>query len=408
MKAKGAIDELAVFGGTPAFNAPLHVGRPIIGDRTRLLGRIVDALDRRWLTNDGPLVREFERRVADLLEVKHCIATSNGTVALEIVARALGLTGEVIVPSLTFIATAHALQWQQITPVFCDVDPETHTLDPARVETMITPRTTGIIGVHLWGRGCDIDGLQSVARRHNLKLVFDAAHAFGCSVDGRMIGGFGDAEVFSFHATKFLNTFEGGAVTTNDEALAATIRLMRNFGFAGFDNVTHVGTNGKMNEICAAMGLTGLDDMDAIIAGNRQNYTCYARELAGIHGLRLVAYDTSEKSNFQYVIVDIDEAETGVSRDTLMSVLHAENVIARRYFFPGCHRMEPYRSLFPDAGRFLPVTNDLVHRLLCLPTGSAVDEATIVGVAGIVQLVTANGSEVEGRLRDVHDVSRPS
>jgi dTDP-4-amino-4,6-dideoxygalactose transaminase len=408
MKTKGAIDELAVFGGTPAFDAPLYVGRPTIGDRTRLLGRIIDALDRRWLTNDGPFVREFERRIADLLDVKHCIATSNGTVALEIAARALGLAGEVIVPSLTFIATAHALQWQQITPVFCDVDPDTHTLDPARVETMITPRTTGIIGVHLWGRGCDIDGLQSVARRHNLKLMYDAAHAFGCSVNGRMIGGFGDAEVFSFHATKFLNTFEGGAVTTNDDALAATIRLMRNFGFAGFDNVTHVGTNGKMNEICAAMGLTGLDDIDAIIARNRQSYALYARELTGIRGLRLIAYDTSEKGNFQYVVVDIDEAETGVSRDALLSVLHAENVIARRYFFPGCHRMEPYRSLFPDAGSFLPVTNSLVQRLLCLPAGTAIDEATIVRVARIVRLVAANGSEIEERLRHVQGVGRLS
>jgi dTDP-4-amino-4,6-dideoxygalactose transaminase len=183
---------------------------------------------------------------------------------------------------------------------------------------------------------------------------------------------------------------------------------MRNFGFAGFDNVTHVGTNGKMNEICAAMGLTGLDDIDAIIARNRQSYALYARELTGIRGLRLIAYDTSEKGNFQYVVVDIDEAETGVSRDALLSVLHAENVIARRYFFPGCHRMEPYRSLFPDAGSFLPVTNSLVQRLLCLPAGTAIDEATIVRVARIVRLVAANGSEIEERLRHVQGVGRLS
>src|SRR4030095_7100920 len=149
-----------------------------------------------------------------------------------------------------------------ITPVFCDVDPETHNLDPGRVEELITPRTTGIIGVHLWGRPCDVDGLAEVARRHNLALLFDAAHAFACTSGGRMIGSFGDAEVFSFHATKFFNTFEGGAITTNDDELASRMRLMKNFGFAGYDNVIYIGTNGKMSEVCAAMGLTSLENLN--------------------------------------------------------------------------------------------------------------------------------------------------
>ena len=200
---KKKLDGLAIFGGVPAFREKLHVGRPNIGDRGRLLERINDLLDRRWLTNDGPFVQELERRISEVLAVKHCIAMSNGTVAMEIAIRALGLTGEVIVPSFTFVATAHALQWQEITPVFCDVEPQTFNIDPNLVKELITPRTTGITGVHLWGRPCDAEALTAVACSHNLKLLFDAAHAFGCSYKGRMIGNFGDAEVFSFHATKF-------------------------------------------------------------------------------------------------------------------------------------------------------------------------------------------------------------
>src|SRR6185503_15420667 len=270
MKTK--VEQLSIFGGTPEFADKLHVGRPNIGDRRLLLRRIQAALRRGWLTNNGPLVQEFERRIAEFVGVRHCIAMCNGTVAMEIATRASGLSGEVIVPSFTFIATAHALQWQQITPVFCDIDPETHTLDPKSVERMVTPRTTGIIGVHVWGRGCDVDALKRIARKRKLKLLFDAAHAFGCSINGRMIGGFGNAEVFSFHATKFMNTFEGGAVTTNDDDLAATIRLMKNFGFAGYDNVIYIGTNGKMSEISAAMGLTSLEAVDSLICHNRNNY----------------------------------------------------------------------------------------------------------------------------------------
>lgn len=203
MSNKTRLEHLAIFGAAPAFNEKLHVGRPNIGNRDRLFQRINDLLDRRWLTNNGSYVQEFEQRIADMIGVKHCIPMCNGTVALEIAIRAAGLTGEVIIPSFTFIATAHALQWQEITPVFCDIDPHTYTINPWRVEAMITPRTTGIIGVHLWGQPCNVEALTEIARKHNLKLMFDAAHSFGCSYNGQMIGNFGDAEVFSFHATKF-------------------------------------------------------------------------------------------------------------------------------------------------------------------------------------------------------------
>lgn len=398
-----SVDRLALFGGAPAFGERLHVGRPNLGDRDRLLARINDLLDRRWLTNHGPYVEEFERRITDLTGVKHCIAMCNATVALEIAIRAVGLTGEVIVPSMTFIATAHALQWQEITPVFCDIDPATHNLDPRRVEAMITPRTSGIIGVHLWGRPCDVDALAEIAQRRNLKLLYDAAHAFGCSHRGRMIGGFGDAEIFSFHATKFFNSLEGGAVVTNNDDLAAKIRLMKNFGFAGLDDVIYIGTNGKMNEVSAAMGLTSLESLDEFISVNHRHYKQYQHELAGIPGIRLTAYDESEKCNYQYIVLEIDAAETQVTRDELMYILWAENVVARRYFYPGCHRMEPYRSYFPHSGLLLPETERLVQRVMSLPTGTAVGEWEISRICGIIRTAVEHGPEVHERVARLLD-----
>ncbi len=392
-------DQFAQFGGSPAFPEPLHVGRPNVCDRESFLRRINDMLDRRWLTNAGPYVRELEEKIADRLGVKHCIAMCNGTVALEIAIRALGLRGEVIVPSFTFVATAHALAWQEITPVFCDVDPSTQNLDPAKVEALITPRTTAIMGVHLWGRACDVGALEEIARRRGLRLLFDAAHAFGCSSGGRMIGGFGEAEVFSFHATKFFNTAEGGAVATNDDALAQKIRLMKNFGFAGFDNVIHVGTNGKMSELSAAVGLSGLDTIDAVVATNRSNYETYRKELAGIPGVSLITYDEQERGNFQYIIVEVDADAAGLTRDELVTLLHAENVVARRYFFPGCHRMEPYRSLQPHAGLLLPETERLTTRVLALPTGTAMDATSIVRLAHILRSAIGQAPEIARRLR---------
>jgi dTDP-4-amino-4,6-dideoxygalactose transaminase len=395
---KTALSDLAIFGGTPAFAEPLHVGRPNLGNREVFLRRLKQLLDARWLTNRGPFVQEFEQRVADFLKVKHCVAMCNGTVALEIAIRALGLSGEVIVPAFTFVATAHALKWQEITPVFCDISPKTRTIDPSQVERMITPKTTGVIGVHTWGIPCDIEALDRVARRHKLILLFDAAHAFGCSYQGTLIGGFGNAEVLSFHATKILNTFEGGAVVTNDDELAGKMRLMKNFGFSGYDNVIYIGTNGKMNEVCAAMGLTGLEDLDGFVASNRRNYKQYKAELKGVPGVQLLTYDEAEKCNYQYVVVEIDEAVTHVSRDQCVRVLHAENVLARRYFHPACHRMEPYRSYFPLASLLLPETERLSRRVLCLPTGTAIGVREIGAVCQFIRLIIKHGQEVALRL----------
>ncbi|MBI4770099.1 MAG: DegT/DnrJ/EryC1/StrS family aminotransferase [Chloroflexi bacterium] len=398
---KRRVEHLAIFGGAPAFppEAALHVGRPNLGDRERLLARINQMLDRDWLTNNGPFVQEFEARLAARLGVKHCIAMSNATVGLEIAIRAAGLRGEVIVPSFTFVATAHALQWQEITPVFCDVDPATHNLDPRRVEALITPRTSGIIGVHVWGRPCAVKALSEIAARRGLTLMFDAAHAFGCSHAGQMIGNCGLAEVFSFHATKFLNTYEGGAVATNDDDLARKIRLMKNFGFAGYDNVIYIGTNGKMSEVSAAMGLTGLECLGELIAVNRRNYQQYREALAGLPGVTFVAYPDGERHNYQYVVLEVNEALAGLSRDQLVALLHAENVLARRYFYPGVHQMEPYRSYFTHAGLLLPETERLVTRVMSLPTGVAAGPQAVAAVAGLIRLALAHAPEVRARWR---------
>lgn len=391
---------LAVFGGPPAFAEARHVGRPNLGNRDRFLARLNDILDKRWLTNRGEYVIELEKRIAGLVGVRNCILVCNGTVGLELLIRALDLRGEVIVPAFTFVATAHALQWQEITPVFADINPATHCLDPASVESMITPRTSGIIGVHLWGRPCATEELAEIAARRNLQLVFDAAHAFGCSREGRMIGSFGAAEVFSFHATKIMNTFEGGAIVTNDDRLAEKLRLMQNFGFAGYDRVIYVGTNGKMSEVCAAMGLTNLESLDELIECNRLNYVSYQRQLAGIAGLRLLVYDERHRSNYQYVVVTVGD-DAALSRDELMEVLHAENVLARRYFYPGVHRMEPYRSCFPHAHLRLPCTEDVCRQVLVLPTGTSVSEADIARICEVIRIALENAVPVRRRLGEL-------
>jgi dTDP-4-amino-4,6-dideoxygalactose transaminase len=385
---------LAISGKAPFFQIPIHVGQPGVGNRESFFKRVNEMLDRRWFANNGPLVKEFESCIACRVGVKHCLAMCNATVALQVAIRALELQGEVIVPAYTFVATAHALYWQNIKPVFLDITPNDYNLDPAAIEGLITSQTTGIIGVHLWGRPCDTQAIQTIAARHDLKVMYDAAHAFGCSHKGRMIGNFGHCEVFSFHATKFLNSFEGGAIVTNDDKLAAKIRLLRNFGFSDIDTVVSFGTNAKLTEVCAAMGISSLEAMDDLIVVNRRNYETYKNHLAVIPGLSLIHYDPANSNNYQYIIVDVDPLRSRLTRDELVSVLWAENVFARKYFWPGCHQMEPYRSLRPPTPDYLPETDRTAARTMVLPTGQNVSPEIITGICRIIREATDHSPAV--------------
>jgi dTDP-4-amino-4,6-dideoxygalactose transaminase len=399
---KQKLSQLTIFGGPPSFFDALHVGCPNVPQgeaRQQFLQSVSELLERRWLTNHGPLVAEFERTLAQKLGVRHVIAVCNATQGLQIAAQACGLTGEVIVPAFTFVATAHAMSWIGLEPVFADVDPTRHTIDPDQIEALITPRTSAIVATHLWGNVCPVEQLAQLARHHRLQVIYDAAHAFGGSHQGQMIGSFGRAEVFSFHATKFLNTFEGGAIATNDDDLAQKMRRMTSFGFDGLDHVASLGTNAKMSEIAAAMGLANLSTIDDITAANRLNYEAYSLRLAGLPGLRFLPFD--EAGNYQYAIAEV--RGKGLSRDQLMEVLWTEGVRARRYFYPGCHRMEPYASRADVAS--LPVTERLAETVLALPTGTAVTPTEIAAICSIIRLALTNADEVKQKLARTHQAA---
>lgn len=393
---KREIGDLRLFGGPPAFLHTLYVGEPNTGDRDRFFDRLAWALDNRWLTNGGPLLREFEERVAELAEVRNAVATCNATAGLHLLIHGCGLTGEIIMPALTFVATAHAVRWLGLQPVFCDIDPATGCLHPAQVEAAITPHTTGIIGVHLWGRPCPADELEKIAAGNSLILLFDAAHALGCTYREQRIGGFGAAEVFSFHATKVAHSFEGGAITTNNDELAQRLRAMRNFGLNQDGVVEALGTNAKMSEAAAAMGLTSLDAFSRAVVHNRVNYELYRCELDGVAGVQMISYDEQESNNYHYLVIEVDEGICGLGRDLLREVLRAENVVAQRYFHPGCHQMEPYRS---ERTVTLPHTERLSARVLALPTGPGVSREDIRRVCDIVRIAVTHGVEVTARWR---------
>ncbi len=363
---------------------PLHVGRPNIGNRAVFDSLVNEIFERRWFTNSGVVVRELEKRLEERLGVDHCVAVSNATVGLQVACQSMDLSGEVILPSFTFVATANAIVQAGLVPVFADVDPETHCLCPKDVESVVTEKTAAILGVHLWGTPCNPQRLAHIAERNDLKLFFDAAHAFHNTYRETAVGNFGNCEVFSFHATKFFNTFEGGMVATNDGVLAERIRKMINFGFDGPGSISCIGTNAKMSEISAAMGLSMLPCVDILASKNRRCYVTYREALQNVAGLKVYSIDSRNRSNFQYVVVEISEAEFGCSRDRVVEYLHDHRVYAKPYFHPGCHRLKPYRGAFALTGRQLPQTERLADCTLCLPMGGDITISEIKEVCSLI------------------------
>lgn len=388
--SKTRLQDLAIFGGPSLFDHMMRVGRPSVIDQEAVFSRMRDAVERRWLSNDGPLLLEMEQAFADFLGVRHCIAVTNATLGLQLTLHELGIQGPVLMPALTFIGTAHAAMWQGMEPVFCDVLADRHTLDPAAVEAAMSPDIKAILAVHLWGRPCEIDALQEIADRWSVPLIFDAAHAMGSSYKGRKIGGFGRAEVFSLHATKGIHALEGGLITTADDSLAQKLRAARNYGFIGEDQVAGLGINAKMTEFSAAMGLANLQSYETLRSHNRALDGAYRSSLSDLPDVSMAQFDDAGQSH-HYAVLEVAERD-GFDRDSLLAVLYAENIHARRYFWPGCHRSPPYvsRPLPPH----LPVTDQLSVRLLQLPTGMQLDPAQAHAIGSLIRFCMGNAGDV--------------
>lgn len=364
---------LAILGGAPCFLQPVNVGQLYFPDWQRYEEAMRGIFDRQYYNNNGPLLAEFELQLAQFFGVKHAICVHNATFGLMMALEALGLNGKVIVPSFTFVASVQAIAWSKLTPVFCDVDPKTHQLDLAQVRQLIDDEVSAVMGVNLWGGACKPIELEALCKEHNLKLLFDSAHSTGCEVDGKKVGGFGCAEVFSFHATKMLSTTEGGCITTNDDNIAALLESMRpSYSKAKPVDVVKV-INARMSEAQAAMGLLNLSDFEKYRQNNEDIFWAYAKGLESIRGIEIVTPSGVSRSNYQYIVVLVEAQQFGMTRDQLQSALVAENVNARRYFYPGVHRTIEFEPIYSAQHHSLPVTEQLSDSCMQLPVGAHVD-----------------------------------
>ena len=384
---------LAIFGKVPQFKTPLFVTRPYLPHKKKLK-RILDELyESRILTNNGIYARRLEERLADLLHVKYAVLTPSATLGLQLLVKALELKGKVLVPSFTFIASVHSLKWEGLEPVFIDIEPDYFTINPDLLEKHFTKNTSAVMGVHIFGNPVEVETIERFCRKKNVHLIFDAAQALGSFYKDRPVGSFGIAEVFSLHATKIINTLEGGVITTNDSKLYRKIILMRNFGFSGYDRVECLGINAKMNEFCAAVGLLSLDNLPRNIESNKENHRLYATYLRGLQGLRL--FRTREECSVNYhgypILVT---KESGITRDRLCDILWKENIIARRYYYPACHLMRPYNSLFPHYRGRLPVTEKISKVILCLPCYPEMKKEDIRKIAEVIRRAFENEENV--------------
>ncbi|NLJ77129.1 MAG: DegT/DnrJ/EryC1/StrS family aminotransferase [Peptococcaceae bacterium] len=349
------------------FKDPVFVTRPLLPPMHSVHKRLQQIWESKWLTNIGAQHQELEEQLGKYLQARHLALFNNGTLALLIGLKALGLTGEAITTPFTFPATVQALDWAWLRPVFCDIDPDTLNIDVQKIEGLITTETTAILGVHVFGSPCPAETIDALAAAYGLKVIYDGAHAFQSRYQGRPISAFGDMTMFSFHATKLFNTVEGGALVVKDGSLLPTINMLKNFGIAGSEEVVLSGINAKMNEVQAGIGLEVLK----MVAGEREKRKeikkTYIKNLAAVPGIRFINDDISDENSFQYLVIAIDQELFGWSRDAVHEELKNYNVFTRKYFYPLCSNFPWYRSLPSTAPELLPVANQLAEQVLSLP-----------------------------------------
>jgi dTDP-4-amino-4,6-dideoxygalactose transaminase len=345
----------------------IFVTEPFLPPLDEFIPYLEDIWNRKWLTNNGFYHQELEKALCERLKVPYTSLFTNGTLPLMVALQALEITGEVITTPYSFVATTHALWWNNIKPVFIDIDEKTSNLDPDKIEAAITPRTTAILPVHVYGAPCDTEAIQRIADKHGLKVIYDAAHAFGVEKNGKSILTAGDISTLSFHATKTYNTAEGGALICHNEITKKKIDYLKNFGFASETEVTMPGINGKMDEIRSALGLLNLKYVDNAIEKRRQVALQYRRVLANTPGITIIDEIPDVKSNYSYFPVFINKDEYGMSRDDLYEKLKSHNIYGRRYFYPLISTFSPYRDLDSARPENLPVATKLADRVLCLP-----------------------------------------
>lgn len=350
------------------FKERIYVTRPVFPTIEEVTEKLRDIWAAKWLTNNGPQHSMLERELTEFLKVPYLSLFNNGTIALMVACQSLRLSGEVITTPFTFAATPHVLSWNNITPIFCDIDAETMNIDAAQIESMITPHTTAILAVHVFGTPCDVATIQEVADRYGLRVVYDAAHAFGVEIGGRGVGTFGDISMFSFHATKLYHTVEGGALVHNNEHLKQRIDLLKNFGIKNEEEVVMPGINGKLNEISAAIGRIMLGYVEEERQKRIRLHAVYNEELADVDGIKVMPTCADDvKLNYQYYVIRIDEKLFGRSRDYVYEEFKRFNVYARKYFHPLCSEFTCYRQLSSSSPANLPVANVVGQQVLSLP-----------------------------------------
>lgn len=367
------------------FDETIPVTSPLLPDLDEFHGMLKEIWKSKWITNNGNFHKQLEKELAEYLKVPYLSLFTNGTLPLITALQALHITGEVITTPYSFVATTHALWWNGIKPVFVDIDLATGNMDPEKIEAAITPRTTAIMPVHVYGKPCNTEAIQEIADKYGLKIIYDAAHAFGVEVNGKSLLNAGDMSTLSFHATKVYNTIEGGALVMHDEKMKKRIDYLKNFGFADEITVVGPGINSKMDEIRAAYGLLNLRQVDAAIEARHQVAVKYREELRNVEGISFFDDMAGVKHNYSYFPIFVEAKMYGMTRDELYSKMKEQNVLGRRYFYPLISTFSTYRGLDSASPSNLPNAHKMANSVICLPMYHNLKESEIERVINIIR-----------------------